>query len=311
MAQQIRGLRESSRRLVRVLGVINNRIDEIDCSPAQCHSLIEVSNHGQLTTKQVAALLEVDKSTASRTLRALVGEGLLQAGSGTGDERTKPVRLSDKGRTRVEAIHAAADSQVRDALELLTEEEREIVLRGVSLYEQALHRSKALASIVVRPIEAGDEPAMANVIRNVMTEFGAVGSGYSIEDMEVDTMHGSYTEERFAYFVAEQDGQIMAGAGIAPLVGSERDDVCELRKMYALSSVRGFGVGRRLLDHCLTAARDAGFRICYLETLEHMDRARALYEKAGFEVIDAPMGNTGHQACDQWLALDLKPKPQA
>ena len=300
----MRELRDASRRLVRVFGLMQGRIRELDCTPAQCHALIEFSLHGPLTSGEIAELLEVDKSTASRTLRPLQQGGLVEAVADPADQRTKPLRLTDEGRARVQRIHAAADAQVCAALDLLNDEERATVLHGVSLYEQALHRAKALAGVVVRPIETRDDAAMARIIRSVMTEFGAVGSGYSIEDTEVDTMQRAYAGERSAYFVAERDGELLGGGGIAPLAGAE-PDVCELRKMHALPAARGLGIGRQLLELCLSSARENGFRVCYLETLRHMHRARALYESAGFQLLDGPMGNTGHFACNGWYALEL------
>ncbi|MFT5048750.1 MAG: putative acetyltransferase [Chlamydiales bacterium] len=303
LEREVRELRQSSRMLVRALGLMQNRIKELACTPAQCHALLELAERGRLTTGELAELLEVDKSTASRTLSPLLRNGLVQAQSDPGDQRTKPMHLTESGRARVSEIHAAADTQVRGALDLLTEEDRATVLSGVALYERALHRAKALEHVTVRPIEARDEAAMAAIIRSVMIEHGAVGNGYSIEDEEVDTMCSSYLGDRSAFFVAIRDGEILGGGGIAPLQGSDSDDVCELRKMYALPAARGLGIGRQLLERCLTSAREFGFRTCYLETLQHMHRARVLYEKLGFEAIDGPMGNTGHHACDGWYAL--------
>ena len=302
---EVRELRRSSRLLVRALGVMHSGLDGVDCTPAQCHVLIELAGRGRLTTGELAEVLEIDKSTASRTLRPLLQRGLLEVEPKPGDQRTKPVRLSKAGRGRVERIHTIADAQARAALDLLTDEERSAVLRGVSLYEKALHRAKALAGVVVRPIEPRDEPATAAIIRGVMAEFDAIGSGYSSADAEVDEMCRAYSGDRHAYFVAERDGEVVAVGGLAPLEGHAHSDVCELRKMHALPSARGIGVGRMLLDRCLATAREAGFRLCYLETLRHMHRARALYEKAGFEALDAPIGDTGHFACDGWYALEL------
>lgn len=305
LAQQVGELRDSSRRLVRVLGVMQNRLEGLDCTPTQCHALIEVSLHGQLTTGDLAERLEVDKSTASRTLRPLLQDGLLRAETDPGDQRTKPLRLTPVGHERLAQIHDRADGQVRRALELLTEQERATVLEGISLYERALHRARALEGVVVRPIEAADDPAMSRVIRSVMNEFGAVGRGTSIGDPEVEGMSQAYAGDDRAYFVAVRDGRVLGGGGIAPLQGSDVGQVCELRKMHALPEARGLGIGRKLLERCLDAARDAGFATCYLETLSHMHAARALYEKAGFQALDGPLGDTGHFACDGWFALEL------
>ncbi|MFT7464763.1 MAG: putative acetyltransferase [Pseudohongiellaceae bacterium] len=307
LGAQIRDLRYSSRRLVRALGVMDTQVEGLSCTPPQCHEFIELAARGQLSTGELAELLEVDKSTASRTLRPLLQQGLLSAEADPFDQRIKPLSLTDAGRAKVQAIHAVADEQVRRALCLLSDDDRAVVLAGVSLYERALHKAKAkaLAGVAVRPIEPQDDTAMAHIIRTVMTEFDAVGCGTSIHDSEVDAMSAAYTGERKAYFVAERDGQVMGGGGIAPLQGSDSPDVCELRKMHALPSARGLGIGRQLLERCLGAAREAGFDACYLETMQHMHQARALYEKVGFQMIDRPMGNTGHTSCDGWYALEL------
>ena len=301
----MRELRQSSRLLVRVLGLMQGRVDGFECTPAQCHALMELAGRGLLTTGELAEVLEVDKSTASRTVRPLLRDGFLETESDPDDQRTKPMRLSDSGRKRVRKIHAAADAQVQSALDLLSEEERATVLRGVSLYEKALHRAKALAGVVVRPIKARDNSAMARIIREVFVEYGAVGCGYASEDAEVERMQRAYAGSGRAYFVAEREGELLAGGGIAPLEGSDDPRVCELRKMHALPAARGLGIGRRVLEHCLSAARDANYSRCYLETLDHMHRARALYEKFGFKALDGPMGNTGHFGCNSWMALEL------
>lgn len=156
----------------------------------------------------------------------------------------------------------------------------------------------------IRPIEPADDERMAWIIRTVMTEYGAVGEGYSIIDPEVDDMTEAYAGSEAAYFVALVDGEIAGGGGIGPLVGGP-EGVCELKKMYLLPEARGLGLGRRLMELCLGAAREAGYARCYLETLGHMTEARRLYERNGFTPIDAPMGATGHTGCNGWYIRDL------
>jgi putative acetyltransferase len=161
-----------------------------------------------------------------------------------------------------------------------------------------------MSPIKLRPIEPGDDAAMAKVIRTVMPEFGAIGDGFAINDPEVDWMSRAYSEPRCAYFVVERNGKVMGGAGVAPLEGGE-PDVCELRKMYFLPELRGVGAGAAMMAECLQAARELGFKRCYLETLRGMDAAMRLYERSGFSRIDAPMGATGHGGCNAFYLLDL------
>ncbi|NII09348.1 GNAT family N-acetyltransferase [Oleiagrimonas sp. C23AA] len=159
-------------------------------------------------------------------------------------------------------------------------------------------------TFTIRPIRPADEAAMAAVIRAVMPEFGADGPGFAIHDPEVDTLHGAYEVPGRAYFVVEKDGRVMGGAGIAPLDG-QGDGTCELRKMYFLRELRGLGAGHALMARCLEAARAMDYTRCYIETLTGMDGAKALYLKSGFTPIAAPLGDTGHFACDRYYLREL------
>lgn len=160
------------------------------------------------------------------------------------------------------------------------------------------------AGYTVRPIESRDDATMARIIRSVMPEFGACGSGFAIKDPEVDWMHRAYSAPRSAYFVVEVEGDVVGGGGVAPLDGGDAD-TCELRKMYFLPTARGLGAGAAVMEASLAKARTFGFTRCYLETLTGMDAAMRLYERTGFRRIDAPMGATGHGGCDIWYLREL------
>jgi putative acetyltransferase len=158
-------------------------------------------------------------------------------------------------------------------------------------------------SFAIRPIEARDDAAVAAIIRAVMPEFGADGPGFAIHDAEVGAMRAAYQKSGCAYFVVELDEKVCGGGGIAPLDGET--GVCELRKMYFLPALRGLGAGSALIIRCLDAARELGYRRCYLETLTGMDAAQRLYQKYGFARIPAAMGSTGHFSCNRFYLLDL------
>lgn len=158
---------------------------------------------------------------------------------------------------------------------------------------------------LIRPVQPEDNMAVASIIRTVMPEFGAGRQGTAINDAQVDSIFESYSQPRTAYFVCEIDGKIVGGGGVAPLQASN-ENICELRKMYFLPEGRGLGFGRKLLDKCIEAATQIGFDVCYLETFSTMHDAMTLYEKRGFKKIPAPLGNTGHFACDQFYTIDLR-----
>lgn len=150
---------------------------------------------------------------------------------------------------------------------------------------------------LIRPIQAADNPVVAHIIRTVMTEFGAVGHGFSIMDPEVDQMYQAYQAPSSVYFVIEQGEVIKGCGGVASLVGGEAG-VGELKKMYFLPALRGLGYGRKLINLLEKEAKALGYRQLYIETLASMESANRLYQRSGYEQLDQPLGNTGHSGCD-------------
>ena len=57
--------------------------------------------------------------------------------------------------------------------------------------------------------------------------------------------------------------------------------------MYLEQSARGRGLGKRLLEDLLEAARKSGFREVWLETNSVLTKAISLYMKYGFQPVDA------------------------
>lgn len=157
----------------------------------------------------------------------------------------------------------------------------------------------------IRKIAATDNSKVAQIIRSVMTEFGAVGTGFSISDPEVDHMFEAYEQQGAAYYVVSLDGQLFGCGGFAQLAGGEKG-VAELKKMYFLPALRGKGVGHQLINILEAAARESGFQQMYIETLKSMKAANHLYQKNGYLPLESAMGNTGHGGCDLFYIKDLK-----
>jgi putative acetyltransferase len=157
----------------------------------------------------------------------------------------------------------------------------------------------------LRPSHPDDDPAIAAIIRAVMTSYGAVGPGFSIEDAEVDAMYEAYALPRSLLLVVDDgEGRVIGCGGIAPLAGGDAD-TCELKKMYFLPEARGLGLGRELLTTLEEAARNRGFRVMYLETLSSMVEAAKLYDRLHYLPLSGPMGNTGHTRCGSFYAKTL------
>lgn len=300
----IQKIRQHSRQLVRELDVVKGVYLTTGYTFTQCHVLFELASHGSLNLLDLAEALLIDKSNTSRTVKKLVELGLVKSKKVSSDNRQKLFSLTAKGNRALKATIGLADRQVENAIANLNKEQQETVIEGMRLYAGALKKGRLQSSYDIRLIQARDNGQVAKVIREVMTEFGAIGEGYSIGDAEVDDMHGNYQGKRTCYYVICREQKVVGGGGIAPLTGGGKT-TCELRKMFFLSDVRGLGLGRRLLTMLLDEARERGFKQCYLETLDRMGRANELYQKNGFQLLTKPKGKTGHCSCDRWYLLKL------
>ena len=161
-----------------------------------------------------------------------------------------------------------------------------------------------MQQIIIRPIQPEDNQAIEQVVRDVFIEMNIAKVGTAYADPQLKLMFQAYNQPRAIYFVVENNGKIIGGAGICQLE-NDAATICELQKMYFLPEARGLGLGIELMQKCLTKAKEFGFESCYLETMPYMEAAQKLYKKVGFEYLDNPLGNTGHTSCPVWMLKKL------
>lgn len=163
-----------------------------------------------------------------------------------------------------------------------------------------------MAEFVIRLIESPDNPAVRALVLDTLAEFELFGEGFAGVDAELDDMHAAYNNDLSAYFVVESAGQILGVGGYAPLLGTEPGTVAELRKMYLTPALRGQGMGQKLIDICIKAAKMKNYQIMYLETVPAMQAAQKLYLNNGFCYLDGRLGDTGHSNCSVCMQKVLK-----
>jgi putative acetyltransferase len=158
--------------------------------------------------------------------------------------------------------------------------------------------------MIIRRIHSSDNLIVGQIIREVLTEFGANREGFAWQDPELDHMSDAYSSKGQVYFVIEEDGKVLGGGGISAFT-CNLEACCELQKMYLLPDARGLGWGAQLIDTLLLEANKMSYQFCYLETLNSMSKAVSLYQKKGFALLESPLGESGHNACDEWYLIDV------
>jgi len=159
--------------------------------------------------------------------------------------------------------------------------------------------------LLIRPLELADVPALLQIIADSRGEYGIADRGVELLEPADHELYANYQRQRTLYFVALLDGEVVGGAGVAPLAGGDAL-TCELQRMYLRRDVRGRGIGDALLTRCLAAAKQFLYVRCYLETVTQMHAALEFYGRHGFRDLQAPIGRTGHEHNDRWMVRPLR-----
>jgi GNAT superfamily N-acetyltransferase len=94
---------------------------------------------------------------------------------------------------------------------------------------------------------------------------------------EVATLPGQYVPPEAIYF-AKVDGEVAGCVALRSLDAS----ILEMKRLYVRPSVRGSGLGKRLVEAAILIARQSGYVELRLDTLATMVSAQALYQTLGF-----------------------------
>lgn len=127
-----------------------------------------------------------------------------------------------------------------------------------------------------------------DTVRAIFREYAqGLGIDLCFQDFEGELrdLPGDYAPPRGALLLAAVDGAIAGCCALRPLDSSDYPNAAEMKRLYVRKAFRGFGLGRRLAEATLDAARQGGYASVLLDTLSDMEAARALYEELGFEEI--------------------------
>ena len=158
-------------------------------------------------------------------------------------------------------------------------------------------------TISYRQARVDDAPAIDRVFRESFCDTFA--HLYRPEDLEaflsaftLDAWRSELEDERFAFRVAEADGQVVGYVKLGPpaLPVEAKGSSVELRQLYLLKQWHGVGAAKALMDWAIDEAQARGGTELYLTVYTENERARRLYERYGFVEIGSYHFMVGEQA---------------
>jgi putative acetyltransferase len=151
-----------------------------------------------------------------------------------------------------------------------------------------------LRTLSLRPFRPEDQDAVkALILAGLKEHWGTLDPSLNPDLDDIATTYADAT-----FLLACQGSRIVGTGGLKP-----RDtDAGEIVRMSVAAGCRRRGIGRRILDALIAAARDQDFARIILETTQTWAGAVAFYQAAGFEI-------THHQDGDVYFVMHLTPRP--
>lgn len=283
---------------------------DLPVQPAQMSLLMAIRMFEPISVGELAERLQLAQPTVTRALGPLERDGFIEARRTTGDQRTKRLVFTDKGRALMVRIQTELLPRIEPAAaELVTGLGGDFML-GLSQAEARLAERSLLARAdsTGRPmIWARDfSDDLAEAFYRINAEW--IQEMFALEDNDIALL--SKPRE----LILDQGGVVLfAETADLGVVGTcalmvSKDGWVELTKMGVLKSARGLKAGEFLLAKTLERASSLGMGRIYLLTNRKCAAAIHLYEKLGFVHDEEVMRKFGarYQRCD--VAMSYRPQ---
>ncbi len=130
-----------------------------------------------------------------------------------------------------------------------------------------------------------DTPASLDATRAILREYAGtlgVDLGFQGFEAELASLPGAYAPPQGELLLAYVQDRLAGCGAFRPLLDVDDANACEMKRLYVRPGFRGLGLGRMLAQALVDRARQAGYSVMLLDTLNDMAAARELYGSLGF-----------------------------
>ena len=291
-AEMVAQVRRFNRTVTQRIGVLNENFLASDRSLGQNRLLWEIGADGR-DVRTLRIRLDLDSGYVSRLLRALESSGLIVVDASATDGRVRTARLTDSGRRELAALDTRSNDAAAAILRPLNGRQRDRLVTAMAEVERLLIAS----TVEVRVCDPRDPDArfcLQSYYDELKVRFpdGYDPSVSPVADAEMSPPAG-------LLLVASLHGQPV---GCGALIFYP-DDVGLVKRMWVAPTVRGLGLGRRLLHELEERGRAHGVRLMRLETKDVLTEAVQMYRTSGYTEV-VPFNDEPY--ADHWFEKPLK-----
>lgn len=302
--EEVATFRRFNRFYTRTIGTLREGLLESDYSLTEVRVLYELSTRKEPSAKEIASELSLDTGYLSRILRKFQDAGLLERETSASDARQTVLKLTESGRTVFDELKQRSNQQAHELLDDLAPSKRFDLIRSMNTIEDVLTH-KTRAPYILRQHRPGDMGWVASRHGVLYAqEYGWNEQFEALVARIVADFIMDYDPKRERCWIAERDGE---GLGCIFLVKHpEEADTAKLRLLLVEPSARGLGLGKALVNECVSFARTAGYKKVTLWTQSILTGAHRIYQQAGFKLVDeAPHQSFGADLIGQTWDLKL------
>jgi DNA-binding MarR family transcriptional regulator len=268
-------VRRFNRVITQRVGALNDQYLSRSRTLGASRVLWEIGVEG-CEVRSLRSRLGLDSGQASRLLRALESDGLIEVAPSAMDGRVRFARLTRAGIGERAVLDERSDELARSILDPLDQPRRDRLVEAMRTIERLITAS-AVDLRVVDPSGAEARACLrayfAELNRRSEIPFDPA-KGTSAEPHELRAPAGAFV---IAYLREEPIG---CGA-----VKHHPDRPSEIKRMWVAESARGLGIGRRLLGELERLAGAAGAAVVRLDTNKSLVEAISMYRSAGYRAI--------------------------
>lgn len=298
MLEEIDTVRRFSRFYTHRLGILRRRLYDSPFTLAESRVLYELGTRDAPTAKELGGALGLDAGYLSRVLTRFEKDGLLARRRSRTDARSNILELTSAGRIAFEHLEDRSRQEVGDLLRAVPDRDLGRLTQALRDVEGILANGRdRTPAVTLRPHRPGD-------IGWVIERHGALYA----REYDWDVSFEALVAEIAAKFLREQD-PACEHAWIAECDGArvgcvflvrDSDTLARLRLLLVEPTARGLGIGRMLVQHCIDAARQDGYRGITLWTNANLVAACELYRSFGFVLTgEAPHHSFGKDLVGQ------------